>query len=61
MKEIAISEFRAKCSAILEQVRTRPPILVMRLGKPLAQIVPPSPAKGTGSGDWNPWLALCAS
>jgi prevent-host-death family protein len=43
MKEIAISEFRAKCFAILERVRkTRRPIRVTRYGKPFADISPPS-------------------
>jgi prevent-host-death family protein len=46
MKEIDFSEFRTKCPAIFEQVRkTRRPIRVTRLGKPLAEIVPLSPAK----------------
>jgi antitoxin (DNA-binding transcriptional repressor) of toxin-antitoxin stability system len=46
MKEITISEFRVRYSAIIEQVRkTRQPIRVMRLGKPLAEIVPPSLAR----------------
>lgn len=46
MKEIGISEFRVKCSAILEQVRkTRQPIRVTRFGKPFVEIVPPSAQK----------------
>jgi prevent-host-death family protein len=46
MKEIAISEFKAKCLGILEQVRkTRKPIRVTRFGEPVAEVVPPSPAK----------------
>ena len=46
MKEIAISEFKAKCLGILEQVRkTRKPIRVTRFGKPVAEVVPPSPEK----------------
>jgi prevent-host-death family protein len=46
MKEISISEFKANYSAIFEQVRkSRQPIRVTHLGKPLAEIVPPSPAK----------------
>jgi prevent-host-death family protein len=46
MKEIGFSEFRIKYSATFEQVRkTRQPIRVTRLGKPLAEIVPLSPAK----------------
>jgi prevent-host-death family protein len=44
MKEVAISEFKAKCLGILEQVRkTRRPIRVTRFGKPVAEVVPPSP------------------
>jgi len=46
MKEISFSEFRVKYSAIIEQVRkTRQPVRVTHLGKPLAEIVPLSPAK----------------
>jgi len=46
MKEIAISEFKAKCLGILEQVRkTRKPIRVTRFGEPVAEVVPPSPRK----------------
>ena len=49
MKEIAISEFKAKCLGILEEVRkTRRPIRVTRFGKPVAEVIPPSPAKSTG-------------
>jgi prevent-host-death family protein len=44
MEEIAISEFKAKCLAILEQVRkTRKPIRITRHGKPVADVVPPVP------------------
>jgi prevent-host-death family protein len=44
MKEVAISEFKAKCLALLQQVqKTRKPIRVTRFGKPVAEIVPPSP------------------
>ncbi len=49
MKEVAISEFKAKCLGMLEEVRkTRKPIRVTRFGKPVAEVIPPSPAKGTG-------------
>jgi antitoxin (DNA-binding transcriptional repressor) of toxin-antitoxin stability system len=45
MKEINFSEFRIKCSAILQQVgKTRQPIRVTRLGEALAEIVPLSEA-----------------
>jgi len=41
MKEIAISEFKAKCLALLEQVRaTKKPIRITRFGKPVAEVVP---------------------
>ncbi len=51
MYEVAISEFKAKCLALLEQVRkTRQPIRVTRFGKPVAEIVPPSPT--AEPGDW---------
>ncbi len=51
MEEIAISEFKAKCLALLERVRkTKRPIRVTRFGKPVAEIVPPSPI--TGAEDW---------
>ena len=44
MKEIAISKFKARCLGILEEVRkTRRPIRVTRFGKPVAEVVPPSP------------------
>jgi prevent-host-death family protein len=43
MQEIAISEFKAKCLSILEQVcKTKKPIRVTRFGKPIAEVIPPS-------------------
>jgi len=46
MEEVSISEFKAKCLAILERVRkTRKPISVTRFGKPVADIMAPSPVK----------------
>ena len=51
MQEISISEFKAKCLAIVEQVRkTKKPIRITKFGKPVAEVFPPSPAKQ--SGDW---------
>ena len=44
MEEIAISKFKATCLAVLERVRrTGKPILVTRFGKPVAEVVAPSP------------------
>jgi prevent-host-death family protein len=50
MKEVAISEFKAKVLALLEQVRqTKKPLRVTRFGKPVAKIIPPSPDAGQKS------------
>ena len=53
MKEVAISEFKAKCLALLDQVqKTKKPLLVTRFGKPLAEVVPhvaAAPADWMGS------------
>ena len=49
MKEIAISEFKAKCLGILEEVRkTRKPIRVTRFGAPVAEVIPPTVEKNKG-------------
>ena len=49
MKEIAISEFKAKCLGMLEEARkSRKPMRVTRFGKPVAEIVLPTPDKATG-------------
>ena len=51
MKEVAISKFKAKCLSLLEQVqKTKKPIRIARFGKPVAEVVPPSPE--TDSADW---------
>ena len=43
MQEVAISEFKAKCLALLEQVRaTKKPIRITRFGKPVAEVFPPT-------------------
>jgi len=50
MKEIAISEFKAKCLALIDQVqKTRKPIVITRFGKPVAEVIPPSPKP---AADW---------
>jgi prevent-host-death family protein len=50
MDEISISEFKAKCLAILERVRkTRKPVRITRFGKPVAEVVAPSPTKNQSS------------
>lgn len=41
MVEVPISVFKAKCLALLEEVRrTRKPIRITRHGKPVAEVVP---------------------
>ena len=56
MQEVAISEFKAKCLALLEQVRkTKKPIRVTRFGRPVAEVVPPSPAE-----EHTDWLGSLA-
>lgn len=44
MDEMAISKFKATCLAALERVRrTGKPLRVTRFGKPVAEVVPPTP------------------
>ena len=51
MQEVAISEFKAKCLGLIEQVhKTKKPIRITRFGKPVADVVPTSPA--ARKGDW---------
>lgn len=56
MDEIAISQFKANCPDVIEQVKkTGKPILITRFGQPMAQIVPlerekRAPRFGTGVG-----------
>jgi len=46
MKKIAAGEFKAKCLALMEDVRaTRQPILITKRGKPIAKLVPAGPEK----------------
>ena len=41
MKKIAAGEFKAKCLALMEDVRsTRQPIMITKRGKPVAKLVP---------------------
>jgi prevent-host-death family protein len=47
METVSISQFKARCLAILAKVqKTGHPILVTRFGKPMAEVIPPpSPAR----------------
>ena len=56
MQEIAISEFKAKCLALLERVRkTKTPIRITRFGRPIADVMPIS--REAESADWLGSLA----
>jgi len=51
INEVAISEFKAKCLSLLDKVsRTKIPLRVTRRGKPIADVIPPSPAPA--EHDW---------
>jgi len=52
VEEVSISQFKAKCLALLEQVRkTKQPIRITRHGKPVAEVVPATPVQ-----DRSAWL-----
>lgn len=43
---MAVSKFKATCLSVLQRVqKTRKPILITRFGKPIAEVVPPSPPR----------------
>lgn len=51
IETMSISEFKATCLAVLERVRrSGRPLLITRRGKPVAEIVPPSP--GAVGEEW---------
>lgn len=53
MQEVSISEFKAKCLSLLQQVsKTKEPIRVTRFGKPVADVVPPAEVEV----DRNAWI-----
>ena len=44
IQEVAISEFKAKCLALLEEVdKTKISLRVTRRGRPIAEVIPTSP------------------
>jgi prevent-host-death family protein len=50
MKEVAISEFKAKCLALVDEVqKTKTPLLITKFGRPVAEVIPPTPKP---AGDW---------
>jgi prevent-host-death family protein len=49
--EVAISEFKAKCLSLLDEVsKTKTPLRVTRRGKPVADVLPP--AATSEERDW---------
>jgi prevent-host-death family protein len=47
VRTIRVSELKAKCLAILEEVeRTGEPVTILRRGRPVAQLVPPAWGQG---------------
>jgi prevent-host-death family protein len=54
MKKIAAGEFKARCLALMEDVRsTRQPILITKRGKPVAKLVPAETEKDDWIGRLN--------
>ncbi len=44
MKDVPISEFKAKCLGLIERVeKTRQPLRITRHGRPVAEVVPTGP------------------
>lgn len=44
MKTVSISEFKAKCLGLIEQVdKTRQPLQITRHGRPVAELIPAGP------------------
>jgi prevent-host-death family protein len=44
MNDISISEFKAKCLGLIEQVqKTRQPLRVTRHGRPMVEVIPAGP------------------
>ena len=54
METISISKFKATCLAVIARVKkTGEPMLIIRRGEPMAQLVPPPPAERRAS-----WLGM---
>ncbi|MFY9906051.1 MAG: type II toxin-antitoxin system Phd/YefM family antitoxin [Terriglobales bacterium] len=54
MKRIAAAEFKARCLALMEDVRsTREPLIITKRGKPVAKLVPVDSKKDDWIGRLN--------
>jgi len=46
MKEVAISQFKAKCLALISELeKTKQPLRITKRGKVVAEVNPPSPTR----------------
>lgn len=60
IQEIPVSEFKAKCLSLLEQVnKTKTPLRVVKRGKPLADVFPALPNAPQSREAWMGSLADC--
>ena len=58
LQEVSVSEFKAKCLSLLEQVnKTKTPLRVIKRGKPLADVIP---ARTDESESRNNWMGSMA-
>ncbi len=61
IRKVAISEFKAKCLSLLEEVRqTKTPLRVTRRGKPIADVIPSSPEvkERDWIGSMSDWMEI---
>jgi len=46
MKDVPISEFKAKCLGLIDEVsKTRQPLRITRHGRPVAEVIPAGPER----------------
>jgi antitoxin (DNA-binding transcriptional repressor) of toxin-antitoxin stability system len=60
VKTITFTEFRKRASGVISDVERGEAFLVLRHGKPVAEISPPSPHRGAGASWKRPALRLTA-
>ena len=57
MNDVSISEFKAKCLGLIEQVhKTRQPLRITRHGRPVAEVIPAGP--DLAASLWAIWSEL---
>ena len=57
---LSVTEFKAKCLSLLEQIRTRDlkRLVVTKHGQPIAEVNAIQPSQTKGENGWNPLAAL---